>query len=81
MLAAVGVLTSLEPARQVAAREGIGVPDRLEFSDVAEGAAISLAIAPGVVGPNEVVVSLADRLRRSDRRRDGRERSFDLSRS
>ena len=62
VLAAVGVLTSLEPARQVAAREGIGVPARLEFSDVAEGAAISLTIAPGGVGPNEVVVSLKDRL-------------------
>ncbi len=61
VLAAVGVLTSLEPARQVAAREGIGVPDRLEFSEVVEGAAISLAVAPGGVGPNEVVVSLADR--------------------
>ena len=61
VLAVVGVLTSLEPARQAAAREGIGAPDRLEFSDAAEGAAISLAIAPGGVGPNEVVVSLADR--------------------
>ena len=61
VLAAVGVLTSLEPARQVAAREGIGVPDSLEFSEVVEGAAISLAVAPGGVGPNEVVVSLADR--------------------
>ena len=41
VLAAVGVLTSLEPARQVASREGIGAPDSLEFRDVVEGAAIS----------------------------------------
>ena len=61
VLAAVGVLTSLEPARQVASREGIGAPDSLEFRDVVEGAAILLTIAPGGVGPNEVVVSLEDR--------------------
>ena len=61
VLAAVSVLISLEPARQVASREGIGVPDRLEFRDVVEDATVSLAIAPGGVGPNEVVVSLEDR--------------------
>ena len=59
---AVGVLTSLEPARQVASREGIGVADELRFSDTAEGVEIKLAVAPGQVGQNRLLVSLKDRL-------------------
>jgi len=59
---AVGVLTSLEPARQVASREGIGVADELKFSDKAEGIEIQLKVAPGQVGPNQLLVSLKDRL-------------------
>ena len=62
VLASVGVLTSLEPARQVAAREGIGVSDSLTFQDTAEGAAITLEVEPGRVGPNTFTVSLEDRL-------------------
>lgn len=62
VLAAVGVLTSLEPARQVAAREGIGVSDSLTFQDTVEGASIALEIEPATVGPNTFTVSLEDRL-------------------
>ena len=62
VLAAVGILTSLEPARQVAAREGIGAPDALTFQDTVEGASISLEIEPATVGANTFAVSLEDRL-------------------
>lgn len=56
-----GYLTSLEPARQVASREGIGSPDRLTFEDTVEGASILWNIKPGQVGPNVITVSLTDR--------------------
>ena len=58
-------LTSLEPARQVASREGIGVPLSLTFQDTAEGATINVEIEPGHVGANTVTVTLTDR--RGDR--------------
>lgn len=61
-LASVGVLTSLEPARQVASREGIGVPGSLTFRESVEGTDVGLTISPARVGPNDVTVSLADRL-------------------
>lgn len=62
VLGAVGVLTSLEPARQVAGREGKGVVDSKLFTDTVEGARIAMEIEPGRVGSNRVVVSLEDRL-------------------
>ena len=62
VLASVGVLTSLEPARQVAAREGIGVSDSLVFQDTVEGTSITLEIEPATVGPNTFTVTLEDRL-------------------
>ena len=58
----VGFLTSLEPARQVASREGIGVADRFRFQDTVEGADLTLEIDPGWVGPNSIMVSVQDRL-------------------
>jgi copper transport protein len=58
----VGFLTALEPARQVASREGLGVPDSIEFTASAEGADVALRIEPGTVGLNRFEVSLADRL-------------------
>ena len=64
VVAAVGVLTSLEPARQVAAREGRGVEESLIFRDTAEGASITLEIEPGRLGPNRLTVLLEDRLGR-----------------
>ena len=60
-LLSVGFLTSLEPARQVASREGIGVESGLTFDEVSEGAHMTLAIHPGQVGPNTVGIFLRDR--------------------
>ncbi|MCE2458687.1 MAG: copper resistance protein CopC [Dehalococcoidia bacterium] len=60
VLLAVGFLTSLEPARQVASREGIGVESELAFQEVSEGARMALEIDPGLVGPNTVHISLTD---------------------
>ena len=57
---AVGFLTALEPARQVASREGIGTQDRLSFSTEAEGAALTVEIEPGRVGANEIRLSARD---------------------
>ncbi len=62
VLASVGVLTSLEPARQVAGREGKGVSDSQVFRDTAEGTHLTLEVQPGRVGPNTLRVSLEDRL-------------------
>ena len=58
----VGFLTALEPARQVASREGLGLPDSIEFRATVEGADMALSIEPGTVGPNRFEVSLTDRL-------------------
>ena len=61
VLLSVGFLTALEPARQVASREGIGVESGLTFEEVSEGAHMTLEIDPGQVGPNSVGISLRDR--------------------
>ena len=57
---ATGFLTTLEPARQVASRQGMGAADALTFSGEAEGAAISAAIEPGRLGANAIRVSARD---------------------
>ena len=57
---AVGFITSLEPARQVASREGIGTQDRLSFQTETEGAALTVEIEPGRVGANEIRLSARD---------------------
>ena len=62
VLAAVAMLASLEPARQVASREGIGLEDKLILRGTAEDADIVLEVEPGRVGPNRILVSLEDRL-------------------
>ena len=62
VILAAAYLTSLEPARQVASRHGIGVPQSLSFEDTAEGATIDVEIEPGQVGTNTVTVTLTDRL-------------------
>ena len=61
ILGAVGILTSLEPARQVAARQGIAPERPLTLRDTVEGVHIVLSITPGRVGSNRVVVTLTDR--------------------
>jgi len=60
VLLAVGFLTSLEPARQVASREGIGIESGLNFEQATEGTRVTLQIEPAQVGPNTVLASLAD---------------------
>jgi copper transport protein len=64
VLLSVGMLTSLEPARQVASRLGLGQEDQLSFRDTAEGAEIALKAEPGQVGPNRFILTLTDRLGR-----------------
>ena len=60
VLLIVGFLTAIEPARQVASREGIGVESGLSFEETAEGTHMTLEVDPGHVGPNTIRVSLAD---------------------
>jgi copper transport protein len=60
VLLAVGCLTSLEPARQAATRQGILSTPGLSFQDMADGTHIRLAILPGWVGPNSLVITLTD---------------------
>ena len=59
-LLSVGFLTSLEPARQVASRQGIGIEDELRFTDTAEGAGMTIRVTPGRVGLNTISVTLRD---------------------
>ena len=56
----VGLLTGLEPARQVAARQGIGQERTLTFEENAEGTHMRLAIEPALTGSNELRVQLHD---------------------
>jgi copper transport protein len=60
ILAAVGVLTSLEPARHVAAQRGNAPEKLLTFRDTVEGVHITLTVTPGLIGPNRIVVALSD---------------------
>lgn len=60
VLLAVGCLTSLEPARQAAARQGLLSKPGLTFHDMVEGTHIRLAILPGWVGHNRLVIALSD---------------------
>ena len=62
VLGSVAVLTSLEPARQVASRQGIGAPPPPVFRDTDEGTIMSLSVEPRQVGGNSLTVSLEDRL-------------------
>jgi copper transport protein len=61
ILAVVGVLTSLEPARQVVAPEGHASEQPVTVQDTVEGLHITLTITPGRVGLNRVVIALRDR--------------------
>ena len=62
ILAAVGMLTSLEPARQVASRELVESRGALSFSDAVFGDTVQLEVSPGRVGSNDLIVTLTDRL-------------------
>ncbi len=61
VILAVGFLTALEPARQVASRALAQQQQELTFTDTVEGADIILTIEPARVGANTFTVSLADR--------------------
>jgi mono/diheme cytochrome c family protein/uncharacterized membrane protein len=60
LLVVVGLLISLEPARQVAAREGIGLAEERTYNETIEGTDITLTIEPALAGYNQAVVALAD---------------------
>ena len=62
ILVSVGVLTSLEPARQVASRELAEERQSLTFSDTVAGETIALEVSPARIGPNDLTVTLTDRL-------------------
>jgi mono/diheme cytochrome c family protein len=58
ILAAVGWLASLEPARQYADRTGIGAPDKAAYQDRAGGTVFDIKINPAEVGENDVIVRI-----------------------
>lgn len=60
ILLVVGLLTGSEPARQAAAREGIGQERTLTFEDSVEGAQIEMALEPALTGENRLTVQLQD---------------------
>jgi copper transport protein len=60
ILAVVGVLTSLEPARQVVTPGGNASEPPVTVQDTVEGVHITLTVTPGLVGLNRVVVALRD---------------------
>jgi copper transport protein len=60
VLLSVGLLTTLEPARQVASRQIAAQESSLVFSDLVEGMRITLRIEPAQVGVNRVELSLVD---------------------
>ena len=64
ILGAVAMLTSIEPARQVASRDLAESRDALSFSDTVAGDTITLEVAPARVGSNDLTVTLSDRLGR-----------------
>ncbi|MFW6174409.1 MAG: copper resistance protein CopC [Chloroflexota bacterium] len=56
-----GFLTSMEPARQVAAQRGLGLPEAFTDSDTSEGARIEIRVEPARVGANRLEVRLENR--------------------
>ena len=62
ILVAAGMLTSLEPARQVASRELTEQRQSLTFSDTVNTDTIALEVTPARVGSNNLTVTLTDRL-------------------
>ena len=56
-----GVMTSMEPARQVASREGRGLPDGFSDGTISENVLVIVSVEPAKTGRNDVKVSFADR--------------------
>ena len=69
VILAVGFLTALEPARQVASRVLALQQQELTFSETIEGAEVTLTVEPARVGANTFTARLADRFGQSNRRR------------
>ncbi|MEW5989018.1 MAG: cytochrome c, partial [Chloroflexota bacterium] len=65
ILVAVGWLVTLEPARQVASRMGLGRANDLNFVDTADTTTVQLIIEPGQVGLNRFQVTLTDPIQRA----------------
>ena len=61
VILAVGFLTALEPARQVASRVLALQQQDLTFSETIEGAEVTLTVEPARVGANTFTARLADR--------------------
>ena len=59
-LLAAGWLASLEPARQYAERNGIGIAEEVVRRETIDGADITVRMEPGTVGANSLTVSIAD---------------------
>ena len=59
-LLAAGWLASLEPARQYAERNGIGIEQEVVQTETIDGADITVRLDPGTVGANSLTVSIAD---------------------
>jgi copper transport protein len=60
VLLSVGLLTSLEPARQVASRQGLGQGQELVFEETVERTNMTLTVEPALAGNNRFVVELRD---------------------
>jgi mono/diheme cytochrome c family protein len=58
VLASVGWLASLEPARQYAGRTGIGAPEKAAYQDQADGTVFDIKINPAEVGENDVIIRI-----------------------
>jgi len=61
VILSVGFLTALEPARQFASRALFTDKEALTFTDVVDGATITLEVEPARLGANTFTVNLADR--------------------
>ncbi len=62
LLLSVGLLASLEPAREVASRRVAAEQPGHTFQRAVEGTTIALEIRPGLVGANRFLIALNDRL-------------------
>tara|TARA_B100001750_G_scaffold177461_1_gene145708 strand:+ start:265 stop:1383 length:1119 start_codon:yes stop_codon:yes gene_type:complete len=60
ILCLVGVLTSLQPGRQVASQQAQEAQKQISLQETSEGLDIALRIEPGRVGMNNIYVSLTD---------------------
>ena len=60
ILCLVGILTSLQPGRQVASQQAQEAQKQITLQDASEGLDIALRIEPGRVGVNNIYISLTD---------------------